>query len=129
MPLFVPRDHIVLSHSTRLPGRQHLADPAALSQALTDALRAAPSEEAALRQLAANGRETGPYASLLLGDTEDALAGLSPDCAPGDDRPFVAEARLRRERVKSLLEGSGPDAAVGQLREWRAYTLAALGIG
>jgi hypothetical protein len=125
MPLFVPTEHLVLSH-----GRRAAAAPLSeLAPAVKQALRDLPDERAGLKRIAARDSEAGRYALVLMGKPREAARAMGKPFFPDDERPFVEEERKRIAFVRALLDREGGDGAVAQLGVWRRQTLEALGIG
>jgi hypothetical protein len=87
-----------------------------------------PSQESALRVVAASRSEESAYAFLILGSVEEAERSLGSIYEPDDDRPFIDEARARRAEVFARLRADGPEAATRLLRRWRDGTALALGV-
>lgn len=125
MPLFIPVDHLILDHSTRVSGRHSSSD---LGVAVQAALRSVSPEEVALRRIAASNTEEAAYASLILGDEPESRRLLASTFAEGDDRLFVLAARERRESIRTLLLTEGASEALAQLGRWRHQTARALNL-
>ena len=82
-PLFVPNDHLILSYSKRVPNGSStygLDDPAQFRLAVQKAVEVLPSQESALRIVAASGSEESAYASLTstVASTLNGQAGVRP---------------------------------------------------
>ncbi len=141
MPLYVPREHIVLSISRRLGGPAHFWTPS--EPQFASGLRAAMVEEG-LPFLEAHGTpakllehthwqdvrniramELQAYTLLKVGRMAEATLGLSRAAAKGEEEgvaSWAKEVSGRTRLVGSLLEAN-PDRALEQLEEWRQESL------
>jgi hypothetical protein len=131
MPLFVPAEHLTLNYSTRVPSGTAvfaLDNPEAFRSAIQQAMAELPSQQDALRAIAASQTEESPYAYLLLGEVALAQRRFVMPFFPDDERAFVNEARLRRFEISELLRLSGPESAVQRLRTWRDTTASNIGV-
>lgn len=140
MPMFVPGDVIDLSYSERLGGggKKALNSPAELSATIEEALNPPLDEERELRKFikmaqgagARNRRvvETAAYSNVILGDIRAAYMEI--DKASGLESEFEWQEEIvsRLINLKSALDRSGREGAMGLIEDQSMKTKSALGI-
>ena len=131
VPLFAPIEHLVLDHSGRVPNGSSpvgFDDEATFEAMLHLAIEQVPSQGDALRRIASSDKEESAYALLLLGEFDAAAERLAEPYFPHDDRPFVTQARRRRDTIDRTLHDDGAEEATAVLRSWRDDSVRALDI-
>jgi hypothetical protein len=130
MPLFIPTEHLTLSHGQRVPNGSSTHRLDQLEPAAELAVRELPVDEAsALRRIASAGRrEDAAYALILEGRYGQARQALEKSAPTADPPEWVFAQRDRMAHMVRLLEGPGPEAAVEQLAAWRSHTMTAIGL-
>ena len=139
MPLYVPTDVIVLSHSVRVGGganRFDYHDPESIVSAASDTARSLPTDENALSALSidvSEGRnrrtlEVSAYSLILLHRLEEAQRVLGQTISGTATTQWEAEIIERAQLVQRELTTNGLPAAQKQLGDWRLQSLDVLGL-